>query len=80
MPMIRVCRRATSAGAVRIAESVRTTLESTTIDSTDGPIRVTVSAGVAQLGDDRDISDGLSMADVWLAHAKRAGRNQVIGL
>jgi diguanylate cyclase (GGDEF)-like protein/PAS domain S-box-containing protein len=50
--------------AVRIAESVRTTLEATAIDSPSGPLRVTVSAGVAQLGDERQISAGLALADL----------------
>lgn len=37
-------------------------------------------AGCAQLGDDRNVSAGLSLADVWLSQAMRAGRNQVVGL
>jgi diguanylate cyclase (GGDEF)-like protein/PAS domain S-box-containing protein len=70
-----------TADAVRIAESIRATFEAAAIDiGTGTPIRVTVSAGCAQLGDDRDMSAGLSQADVWLSAAKRAGRNQVIGL
>ncbi len=77
---VAVLEGATSADAARIAESVRTTLEGTTVDSTSGGLHVTVSAGVAQLGDERDISAGLRAADVWLAQAKRAGRNQVVGL
>ncbi len=75
-----VLEGATSADAVQIAESVRATLETTTIDSSYGPLSVTVSAGVAQLGQERDISVGLNEADVWLAQAKRGGRNQVIGV
>lgn len=47
---------------------------------TGTPIRLTVSAGCAQLGDDLKISTALSRADVWLSQAKRAGRNQVVGL
>jgi diguanylate cyclase (GGDEF)-like protein/PAS domain S-box-containing protein len=71
---------ATAADAMRIAESVRVRLEATTIETPSGPLRVTVSAGIAQLGEDRLISTGLALADVWLAQAKRAGRNQVVGL
>jgi diguanylate cyclase (GGDEF)-like protein/PAS domain S-box-containing protein len=70
---------ATSADAMQIAESVRERLEAATIEGPSGPLRVTVSAGVAQLGDERLISTGLALADVWLAQAKRAGRNQVVG-
>ncbi len=76
---VAVLEGATAADAVRIAESVRVTLEGTTLHSDAGPLRVTVSAGVAELGEQRDISDGLSQADVWLAQAKRGGRNQVVG-
>jgi len=71
---------ATSADATQIAESVRERLEATTIETPSGPLQVTVSAGIAQLGEDRLISTGLTLADVWLAQAKRAGRNQVVGL
>jgi diguanylate cyclase (GGDEF)-like protein/PAS domain S-box-containing protein len=75
-----VLENTTSADALLIAESVRATIEATTIDSPSGPLRVTVSAGVSQLGDERLVSPGLALADVWLAQAKRAGRNQVVGL
>ena len=77
---IAVLAGANAADALRIAESVRTKLEATTIDSPSGPICVTVSAGVAQLGDELLVSDGIALADIWLAQAKRAGRNQVVGL
>jgi diguanylate cyclase (GGDEF)-like protein/PAS domain S-box-containing protein len=76
---VAVLEGAISTDALRIAEAVRTTLEATTIDCPTGPLRVTVSAGVAQLGDDYAVSAGLAHADVWLAQAKRAGRNQVVG-
>ena len=70
-----------SVDATRIAEDVRATLEHSSIDvGTGTPIHVTVSAGCAELGEDRSTSAGLSQADVWLSQAKRAGRNQVIGL
>lgn len=77
---VAVLADATSTDAFRIAESVRAKLEATTIDSPSGPIRVTVSAGVAQLGEERLVSAGLAVADTWLAQAKRAGRNQVVGI
>ncbi|HUQ43593.1 MAG TPA: diguanylate cyclase [Candidatus Limnocylindria bacterium] len=72
---------ATAGDAVRIAEEVRGALETAAIDiGTDEPIRATVSAGCAGLGDDRNVSHALSVADVWLSQAKRSGRNQVVGL
>ena len=78
---VAILEGATSTEAIRIAENIRATLERAAVDiGTDAPIRVTVSAGCAQLGDERDIAAGLSLADVWLAQAKRAGRNQVVGL
>jgi diguanylate cyclase (GGDEF)-like protein/PAS domain S-box-containing protein len=78
---VAVLENATSADACRIAEDIRAEFERSSID-TGGvvPLRVTVSAGCAQLGDDRNTSAGLAMADVWLSQAKRTGRNQVIGL
>ncbi len=70
-----------STDAIRIAEDIRATLERSSIDVGTGMrIQVTVSAGCAELGADRSTSAGLSQADVWLSQAKRAGRNQVIGL
>jgi diguanylate cyclase (GGDEF)-like protein len=71
----------TTANAITVAEAVRTAFEALSIDiGTGTPIKVTVSAGVASLGEDRSISAGLAVADVWLSQAKRAGRNQVVGL
>lgn len=76
-----VIEGATASDAIRIAEDVRAALEATSIDiGTDTPIRVTVSAGCAELSDERQVAQGLSVADVWLSQAKRSGRNQVIGL
>lgn len=78
---VAIIEGAGSVDAIRIAEEVRVAFEALAIDiGTDTPLRVTVSAGCAQLGDDRSASSGLSLADVWLSQAKRAGRNQVVGL
>ncbi len=66
---------------LRIAEGIRVDLEAVSIEAgTEKPLRVTVSAGCAQVGAARDIATALTLADVWLSQAKRAGRNQVIGL
>lgn len=71
----------TSAKALVIAEDIRAALERAAIDiGTETPINMTVSAGCAQLGADMAVSGGLTLADVWLSQAKRAGRNQVVGL
>lgn len=78
---VAVLEGAASSDAIRIAEDIRASFARESIDiGTGTPIRVTVSAGCAQLGDDWSTSAGLSQADVWLSQAKRAGRNQVIGL
>jgi len=70
-----------SADAIQIADDIRAAFERASIDiGTDTPIRATVSAGCAQLDEARNASAGLSLADVWLSQAKRAGRNQVVGL
>jgi diguanylate cyclase (GGDEF)-like protein len=67
------------AGALRVAEDVRTTFGSLSVRGADGdPIRCTVSAGVATITPDEASLDGLvGTADVALSMAKRAGRNQV---
>ena len=67
--------------AIGIADGIRVAFERLPIDvGTDAPIRVTVSGGCSQLEADGDVSAALSRADVWLSQAKRAGRNQVVGL
>jgi len=78
---VAVLEGATAPEALRIAEDIRAAFEAKPTDvGADEPLAVTVSAGCAQLGSDRKVSAGLAMADVWLAQAKRAGRNQVVGL
>lgn len=67
------------AGAIRVAEDVRTTFATVAMTGADGdPIRCTVSAGIATIASDDPSLDGLlGTADVALSMAKRAGRNQV---
>lgn len=78
---VAVLEGATISEAIRTANDIRTTLERTAVDiGTTDPIRVTVSAGCAQLGDDASLAGGLTLADLWLSQAKRGGRNQVVGL
>ena len=78
---VAVLEGASSADAARIAESVRASFEQASVPVGGGvAVRATVSAGCAQLGEDPSVSAALSVADVWLAQAKRGGRNQVVGL
>ena len=78
---VAVLEGATSADAARLADGVRATFEKLSVPSGTGePLRATVSAGCAQLDGDGGVLAALTLADVWLAQAKRAGRNQVIGL
>ncbi len=67
------------AGAMLVAEDVRTAFASSDMKGADGdPIRCTVSAGVATITPgDRSLNELLGTADVALSMAKRAGRNQV---
>lgn len=67
------------AGAIRVAEDVRTAFAEIAMTGADGdPIRCTVSAGIATVSPDDPPLDGLlGTADVALSMAKRAGRNQV---
>jgi diguanylate cyclase (GGDEF)-like protein len=78
---VAVLANVNAAQATAIAEELRATYEATAIDiGTATPMRGTVSAGCAQLGEDGDAMAALAEADVWLAQAKRGGRNQVVGL
>lgn len=78
---VAILEGATSADAVRIADGIRVEFEAVSIEAgTEDPLRVTVSAGCAQVGVEMDTATALTLADVWLSQAKRAGRNQVIGL
>ncbi len=67
------------AGAFLVAEQVRKAFGRSAVTGADGsPIRCTVSAGVATIDAVEASLDGLiATADVALAMAKRAGRNQV---
>jgi diguanylate cyclase (GGDEF)-like protein len=62
-------------GAVECAERIRAHVAA--LESED--VRVTVSAGAAQLGDDETIETAMRRADVRLFAAKAAGRNRVLG-
>jgi diguanylate cyclase (GGDEF)-like protein len=66
------------AGAARVAERVRASLEDRLIVSTGAtPIRVTASFGVAAYPDAESAEQLLAAADAALYQAKRAGKNRV---
>ncbi len=68
-----------SAG-IAVAERIRQSIEQLDVPFETGPIRLTISAGVAQLDSDGDNWEGLMRrADAAMYDAKRAGRNAVVG-
>jgi len=67
------------AGAVAIAERIRARLADTSFPTELGPLRVTISLGVATFPDDARAKGRLvETADACLYHAKRHGRNRVV--
>jgi diguanylate cyclase (GGDEF)-like protein len=70
--------RTDDAGAYRIAERLRTSARRLSVAAADAHISVTVSIGVAVLGQHgNDLFELLAAADVALYRAKDAGRDQV---
>jgi diguanylate cyclase (GGDEF)-like protein len=66
------------AGAMKIAERLRNVVANAVIDGDDGPIKVTLSAGVASLDETcADLGALFSRADKAMYDAKRSGRNRV---
>ena len=66
-----------AASAVRIAEELRALVEEHAFVSDDREVRVTISVGVAALGEDMQVLDLYRAADEMLYEAKRTGRNRV---
>ena len=64
--------------AYRIAERLRTVLESSRFDEIDAALRVTTSAGIARYRPGEAVAALLARADHLLYAAKRAGRNRVL--
>ena len=69
---------ADGAFAYRIAERLRTVLESSRFDQIDATLRVTTSAGIARYRSGEAVATTLARADRLLYAAKRAGRNRVV--
>jgi diguanylate cyclase (GGDEF)-like protein len=64
-------------GALVITERIRTRLEEATFPTELGPLRVTLSLGIATFPDDGAEKGRLvEVADACLYHAKRSGRNR----
>ena len=62
----------------RIAERLRRTVAEVSVDSSQGPFRITASIGIAEMrADDADAEETLSRADRALYAAKAGGRNRV---
>ena len=65
-------------GAIGLAERLRTAVSDAAIGTSSGPVRVTISVGVATLhDDDASLSRLLQRTDLALYEAKRSGRNRV---
>jgi len=64
--------------AIKIAERIRKTIESTPIIINDDKIRITVSIGVTKIDPKKSFEDIFSVADQALYEAKKAGRNKVV--
>ena len=65
-------------GAKRVAERVRKAVEKHVIDSANGQISATISAGVTTIRDKDTANDILARADRLMYQAKDLGRNRVV--
>jgi two-component system cell cycle response regulator len=68
-----------AAGAMVIAERIRERIAKMVVETDQGPLRVTMSLGVATFPEDGSRkADLVERADACLYHAKRHGRNQSV--
>jgi diguanylate cyclase (GGDEF)-like protein len=65
------------AEAKLVAERLRRSIAATTVATARGPIRLTVSIGIATSAEDVPLSDMIQRADAALYKAKERGRNRV---
>jgi diguanylate cyclase (GGDEF)-like protein/PAS domain S-box-containing protein len=71
---------ATQETAHLVAERIRKAVEEADIATgTGAPLKVTISIGLAQIGDDASFDHALALADAALYRAKENGRNRVEG-
>ena len=66
-----------SSGAFQLAEKLRKTVETTVFKSSETELPVTISVGVATLGEENSVKDFLDTADQALYRSKEEGRNRV---
>jgi two-component system, cell cycle response regulator len=73
-------RQTNPAGLAILAERIRYLVQQAEVEGPDGPVKVTISIGVAGLveGDDEGGEGLLMRADQALYRAKEGGRNQVV--
>ena len=77
----RFFRRPIRAGAFTVAERIRKRIEETPVETESGPIRVTISIGVATVDSTRRYgtpTELVTAADQCLYAAKRGGLNGVV--
>jgi diguanylate cyclase (GGDEF)-like protein len=68
-----------TAGAMVIAERIRERIGKMVTETEQGPLKVTMSLGVATFPEDAELKGPLvERADGCLYHAKRHGRNQCV--
>ena len=74
-----VLAEASKADAVRVAEELRQAVASMPVETTRGPVTVTISVGVAHYDGRSEITSQqlIDLGDTKLYEAKRAGRNRV---
>jgi len=66
-----------SSGAFQLAEKLRKTVETTVFKSGETELPITISVGVATLGEENSVKDFLDTADQALYRSKEEGRNRV---
>ncbi len=65
--------------AFAFGERLRSAIERCDLEMPSGPLRLTVSVGMAELRGQPNLETLINEADQWLYRAKSAGRNQVMG-